>query len=78
LLPHIEGWLNKTVASPTGYSPSELIFGERRPSIFDKVLPEIKPDNSDIEDLNNQIGKGVFKDKNESCGKRKKKKERKY
>jgi hypothetical protein len=51
LLPHIEGWLNKTVASSTGYSPSELMFGDRKPSIFDNLLPELKQDASDIEDL---------------------------
>jgi hypothetical protein len=55
LLPHIEGWLNKTVASPTGYSPSELIFGWRRPSIFHKMLPELKLDNSGIEDLDTKF-----------------------
>jgi hypothetical protein len=41
LLPHIEGWLNKTVA--------RLMFGDRKPSIFD-MLPELKQDTSDIED----------------------------
>jgi hypothetical protein len=51
LIPHIEGWLNKTVASSTGYSPSELMFGDRTPSIFDNMLPELKQDASDIEDL---------------------------
>jgi len=29
LLPHIDGWLNKTVASSTGYAPLELMFGEK-------------------------------------------------
>jgi hypothetical protein len=41
LLPHIEEWLNKTVASSTGYYPLELKFGELKPSIFDNLLPEL-------------------------------------
>ena len=51
LLPHIEGWLNKTVASSTCYSPSELMFGGRKPSMFGNMLPLPKQDTSDIEDL---------------------------
>jgi len=42
LLPRTQGWLNKTVASSTGYSPSELMFGDRKPSIFDKMFSELK------------------------------------
>jgi hypothetical protein len=78
LLPHIEGWLNKRVASSTGYSSSELIFRERTPSIFYKMLPELKPDNSDIENLDTKLKRAFSRIKKESCGKRKKKKERKY
>jgi predicted nucleic acid-binding protein len=33
----------------------ELIFGERKSSIFDKLLPERKQDNSDIEDLDAKL-----------------------
>jgi len=55
LLPHIEGWLNKTVASSTGYSPLELMFGDRKPSIFDNMLPELKQDTSNFEDLGTQL-----------------------
>jgi len=41
LLPQIEQWLNKTVASSTGYAPVELIFNAKRPDIFAKFLPEL-------------------------------------
>jgi hypothetical protein len=51
LLPHIEGWLNKTAASSTGYSLSELMSGGRKPSIFDNILLEVKQNTSATEDL---------------------------
>jgi hypothetical protein len=41
LLPHIEQWLNKTVASSRGYAPVELIFSAQKPDIFVKFLPEL-------------------------------------
>jgi hypothetical protein len=31
------------------------MFGERKPSIFDKMLPELKQDTSDIEDLDTKF-----------------------
>jgi len=40
LLPSIEEWLNKTVASSKGFSPLELMFVCRKPSLFDKLLPK--------------------------------------
>jgi hypothetical protein len=40
LLPSIEDWLNKTVASSTGFSPLELMFGYPKPSLFEKLLPK--------------------------------------
>ena len=55
LLPQIEGWLNKTVTSSTGYSPSELMYGERNSGTFDKMLPELKQDTSDIEFLDTKL-----------------------
>jgi predicted transposase YdaD len=39
----------------TGYSPSELMFGEKKPSIFDKMLPKLKQDTSNIEDLDTKL-----------------------
>jgi transposase InsO family protein len=44
LVPHIEGWLNNTVASLTGYSSSELMFGDRKPNMFGNMFPELKQD----------------------------------
>jgi hypothetical protein len=42
LLPSIEEWLNKTIASATGFSPVELMFGCHKQSLFNKLLPETK------------------------------------
>jgi len=47
LIPNIEGWLNKTVVSPTAYSPLELMFGKNKPSIFD-MLPPLKQNTLDV------------------------------
>jgi hypothetical protein len=35
LILHIETWLNNTVASATGFTPTELMFGGNGPNIFD-------------------------------------------
>jgi hypothetical protein len=51
LIPHIEEWLNKTVASSTGYSPVELMFGDKRPGIFEKLLPQLKENMAGTEAL---------------------------
>jgi len=42
LLPHIEKWINNTVASETGYTPTEIMYGVKRPSVFDKVMPKVQ------------------------------------
>jgi hypothetical protein len=66
LLPHIEGWLNKTVASSTGYSPSELMSGGRKTSIFD-ILPEVKQYTSDIEDLDIKLERAFLRIKRKAA-----------
>ena len=40
LLPHIENWMNKSVCSSTGYSPTELMYGTERPNVFRKMVPK--------------------------------------
>jgi hypothetical protein len=74
LPPHIEGWLNKTVSSSTGYSPSELMFGDRNPSILDKMLPELKQDTSDIEDLDTKLERTFSRIKREAAGRERRRK----
>ena len=51
LLPYIEGWLNKIVASSTGYSPLELIFGCSKPGALDNMLPKAKQNALDVGEL---------------------------
>jgi len=50
LLPQIEQWLNKTVASSMGYAPVELIFNAKRPDIFAKFLLKLgeSPENEGL------------------------------
>jgi transposase InsO family protein len=34
LIPHIESWVNNTVANATGFAPAELMFGARDPTFL--------------------------------------------
>ena len=40
LIPHIESLLNNTIASATGFTPTELMFGGKGANIFKESLPE--------------------------------------
>jgi len=40
LPPDLENWMNKSICSLTGYSPSELMYGTERPNLFRKMLPK--------------------------------------
>ena len=53
LLPHTEEWLNLTVKR--GYSPTELMFREKKHGIFDKKLTELKHETLDSEDLDTKL-----------------------
>jgi hypothetical protein len=75
LLTHIEGWLNKTVASLTGYSSSELMFGDRKPSMFGNMLPELKQDTSDIEDLEIKLERAFSRIERKAAGRERRRKE---
>jgi hypothetical protein len=55
LLPHIERWINNTVASGTGYAPAELMYGVKRPNVFDKVLPEVLGVEREEEDIDTKL-----------------------
>jgi len=60
LLPQIEQWLNKTVASATGYASVELIFNAQKPDIFAKFLPELG-DSPEDEELAAKVLKAYTK-----------------
>jgi hypothetical protein len=40
LLLHIQNWMDDSVRSSTGYTPSELMYGTERPNFFKKTLPK--------------------------------------
>jgi hypothetical protein len=47
-LPHIEYWINNSVCSSTGYTPSEFMCGTERPNFFRKMHPkELWPDQEE-------------------------------
>jgi len=50
LLPHIEEWINNTVSNGTGYNPTELMYGVKRPNVFDKVMPKVQGLEQEEED----------------------------
>jgi len=60
ILPQIEQWLNKTVASSTGYAPVELIFNVQKLDIFAKFLTEIG-DSTEHEELATKVLKDYAK-----------------
>ena len=57
LIPHIEVWLNKTVASTTLYTPIELMFETKRPNLFEGILPELPEGEAEQEDVQDKIAK---------------------
>jgi hypothetical protein len=53
LTPQIESWLNTTVSDSTGFTPVELMFNEKRPDLFAKILSKTKdqqPDTGSLQD----------------------------
>ncbi|GFG28292.1 hypothetical protein Cfor_11309, partial [Coptotermes formosanus] len=73
LIPHIKSRLNNTVASATGFTPTELIFGGKGSNVFEKFLSEAPEDKPLSEDLKTKIAKAYEKMK-EKLNARKKKK----
>jgi ribonuclease HI len=73
LLPQIEQWLNRTVASSTGYAPIELIFGAKKPDIFAEFIPRLE-DVLDEEELGTKVLKAYTKMKEKAFKRDKKRK----
>jgi hypothetical protein len=69
LFPHIEEWLNKT--DKRGYSPTQLMFRETKHGIFDKMLPELKCDTLDIEDLDIKLERAFSRIKRKAVERKK-------
>jgi len=74
LLPHIEGWFNKTVASSTGYSPVELMFAKNKPSLFDTLLPKLKQKTSDAEEIDMKLERAFLRMKRKAVERERKRK----
>jgi hypothetical protein len=61
LIPHIETWLNNTVASATGFTPTELMFGGKGPNIFEELLPEMPEGRPVVDDIQAKIAQAYEK-----------------
>jgi hypothetical protein len=55
LLQHIERWVNNTVASSTGYTPCELMYGTERPNIFSKLTPKVEGPDQETEAIEQKL-----------------------
>jgi hypothetical protein len=55
--PHIEVWLNSTVPNTTLYAPKELMFGTKRPNLFQGILPEVPEGEEKLEEVLHKIAK---------------------
>jgi hypothetical protein len=42
LLPYIENWINHTIASSRGYTPSELMYGSERCNVISHLVPNLQ------------------------------------
>jgi hypothetical protein len=70
LIPHIQGWLNESISSVTGYCPTELLGGDVRNELVKKL-----PENTNKENLPNKILKAYARMKSRAEAKRAKRKE---
>jgi hypothetical protein len=73
LVPHMEFWMNNTLASPTGYTPSEIMFDAKKPSLFNNILPKVTGDESVSDELRIKISKAYERMKKRIEGRKRKK-----
>jgi hypothetical protein len=57
LIPHIENWLNNTVASTSLYTPVKLLFGAERNNLFQKCLPNLPKGEMKHKEMQEKIAK---------------------
>jgi hypothetical protein len=75
LIPFIQNWMNKSISSVTGYSPSELLGGEARDEVFKQVIQKL-PERPTDEYLPSKILKGIWQNEEQGrCQKGQKKAE---
>jgi hypothetical protein len=71
----MEFWMNNTLASPTGYTPSDIMFDAKKPSLFNNILPEVTGDESVSDKLRIKISKACERMKKRIEGRKKKRKQ---
>jgi hypothetical protein len=57
LIPHIDNWLNNTIASATLYTLVELLFGAERNNLFQKCLPNLPKGEMKHEEIQEKTAK---------------------
>ena len=61
LSPFIENWINNTVASATGYTPTELMYGSERRNVFSKLMPSVPILDQRVEEIDEKLEKAHYK-----------------
>ena len=74
LLPHTEKWINSTVASGTGYTPTELMYGAKRPNVFDEVMPKVQGLEQEEEDIAAKLEAAYAKKKQKAAARERRRK----
>jgi hypothetical protein len=74
LVPRIEYWLNYTVASTTLYAPVELMFGSKKPNVFERLMPKLPEGEQGQEELNQKLTKAYERLKQKSNKRKRRKK----
>jgi hypothetical protein len=75
LIPHIEDWLNNTVASATLYTPVELLFGAERNNLFQKYLPNLPKGEMKHEEIQEKTAKAYERRKQRAHDRKNKRKQ---
>lgn len=57
LLPYIEKWVNQTVASSRGYTPHELMYGDKRHNLLTTLVPDLQTPTQDEEMIEEKLEK---------------------
>ena len=60
-MPYIESWINNTVASATGYTPGELMYGSERRNVLSKLMPSLQTLDQEGEVIEEKLEKAYYK-----------------
>jgi len=60
-LPYIESWINNTVASANGYTPTELMYGSERCNVLSKLMPSLPTLDQEGEGIDEKLEKAYYK-----------------